>query len=222
MLFTRYGDALRRHWHLAAVLSALGALLLGFVAWRQPPLYRADLRLLVTFGAQTDPVGSPPGAVTADTDAGRRLMASRVRGYTQKAGSRAVLRAVIVSLRLPYRPDDLAGRVLASTPLDTRFIDISVLDADPRRAVAVGDAIAAELGGIATAETSAAPSAPLMISVDRPPTVLAGPIRRPWPAYALGGLLGGFVMGVGFATLRTELAAGRAKRVPVGTRTHGG
>ena len=192
----RYGQALRRHWPTIGVLSALGAFLLGAVAVRQPPRYEADLRLAASVRAPTAPAEAPA--------ADGRLVESRVRAYTQKATSRPVLAAVGARLGLPDRPQELAGHVRALTPLGTTFIDIAVVDTDPRRAARIGEAIAAELSGLAAGERSATP---LRITVDRPPAVPSEPLPRPWPRYALGGLLGGLALGAALALLRTELAS---------------
>jgi hypothetical protein len=184
-------------------------LLLGLVAWWQPSVYQSDLRLLVSFRAATDQGAGPPGMVTADSDAARRLTESRVRSYTQKAASPAVTRAVVAALRLPESPDEIGAEIAASTPLDTTYIDISVRDRNRRRAVLIGNAVAAELIRLANAEKPPpAPAAPLGISIAVPPSVPDRPVPRFWPGYVAGGLAGGFAIGVGLATLRIERNAG--------------
>jgi capsular polysaccharide biosynthesis protein len=203
MYIVRYAQAGRRHWRIVVVSMILWVLLLSVVAFCDHPLYQADLRLLASIGAPT----LPEGAVVADTEADRQLVESRVRAYTQTATSRAVLQAVVTKLHLGDKPDELAGNVSASTPLDTTFIDVSVLDPDPRRAVLLDDAIGAELIRIAETRVATARVTPLTISVDRPASVSTDPVPRFWLTYLGGGLLGGLSMGIGFATLSALLAA---------------
>jgi polysaccharide biosynthesis transport protein len=194
-----YRAALRGNWRLLAALSVLTALVAGLLAWAQQPAYRAQLQLLVSFRGAA---AGPPGAVPGDSDTARRLSESRVRSYTQKATSAAVLRAVIRNLRLSRPADDLAAEIDAWTPLDTTYIDISVRDDNAERAVRIGNAVAAELIRLADEEKPPPPPVPVLsIAVAAPPSVQDGPTRPFWPGYAAGGAVAGFAVGLGLAVL---------------------
>jgi capsular polysaccharide biosynthesis protein len=201
MFAAGYRAALPGSWRLVGVLSVLTALIAGLLAWAQPPTYRAQLRLIVSFHGAA---GGPPGAVPGDSDTARRLSESRVRSYTRGATSAAVLRAVIRSLRLSRSAGDLAAEIDAWTPLDTTYIDISVRDDNAERALRIGNAIAAELIRLAEAEKPPPPPVPVLsIAVAAPPSVPDGPARPFWPGYAAGGAVAGFAMGLGLALLWT-------------------
>lgn len=215
MLPIHHGAAVRKYWPLEAVLSILGAMLLSAVMWGQKPLYQADVRLIVTFAAvhldATSLQMSSPE---------QRLAMARVRNYSRRAASPDVARAVIAKLRLPYVPAELSDRIHASTPLNTRYIEISVADTDRRRAARICDAVAAQLGAAARAETARAqkatptgakpPASGLAITIDKR-VATTGPNRQYRWAYPVGGLLGGLVVGVGCAMLLAELAARRRR-----------
>ncbi len=198
MSLAPYARAARQHWRLVVASAALGGLLLGLVALRQPPLYQADLRLHA---------GLAPAAGNED----RVLMESRVRGYAQQATSPAVLQAVIAALRLPYPPGTLAREIFASTPLDTIVIDISVRDTDPNRAASIDNAVAEALRELATAERT---PAHLTFSVDHPALVPAHPLRQFPLGYPIGGIIGGALIGIGLGTLRTRLVPRRMAPAP--------
>jgi len=193
MSLAPYVRTARQHWRLVVASAALGGLLLGLVALRQPPLYQADLRLLAALA---------PTAPFED----RTLMESRVRAYAQQATSPAVLQAVIAELRLPYPPGTLAGEIFASTPLNTIVIDISVRDTDPNRAASIDNAVAKALAELAAAERSAAP---LAFSAEHPALVPAHPMRQFPLGYPIGGILGGALIGIGLGTLRPRRVPGK-------------
>lgn len=198
MFAATYGIALRRYWRLVVLASALTGLLAGLFAGIQPASYQARLRLLASFGGVAT---WPSGAVPGDSDAARRLSESRVRSYTQKATSTAVLHAVINDLRLSRSTADLAGDISAWTPLDTTFINISVRDSNAQRAVQIGNAIATELIHLADTEKTP-PNVPVLdLTLATAPSVPDGAVRPFWPGYAIGGALAGFAAGLGLAML---------------------
>lgn len=188
----------RTYWPVPVALSVVGLVLLTLVGWQRHTTYQADIRLLATFD---DP--SPDAGVPAAAD--DRLEMFRVRGYTQRAASPTVARVVADSLRMDVDPDELAARVHALTPLDTRYIDISFRHDNPIVAVRVCNSIAAELRRLVSIETPG-PSVPTMSLSVVEPSVVARPVRSPGWIYPVAGLVGGLVMGLGSAALWAEHA----------------
>jgi succinoglycan biosynthesis transport protein ExoP len=200
--------AVRGYWPGVLVFALLGAALVGTVAREQPEDYRSHLRLLVFFGPISAPRDPSASVVAARLHVAPRLVELHARRYAQMVDDPTVLRGAIAKLRLPYSPGELAGRVSALTPLNTTYVEVNVTDADPRRAVRIGDAVASQLATIVDRDRISGALGPLAprLFMDRRPVVTAGPVGRPWQPYAVAGLVGGFLLGTGLAALRLQLA----------------
>ena len=199
-----YLKAIGGHWRLVVIVMVASAALFGTLAWAQRPMHQAEMRLVVGFG------GLVPAPASSAETAGRlgieqALVESRVRTYTQVTSTTRVTGPVVANLRLPYSPDDLATRVRAWSPLHSTVIDVVVVDADPERAIAICDAIAATLQEMARREDQSASiaAAPDILVVVRA-TVARESGRRWWGLHLVGGLVGGFAIGVGLASLLVE------------------
>jgi capsular polysaccharide biosynthesis protein len=198
-----YVDAVRGHWRIVTVVAVLGAAIFGTLARTQEPVHRAEMRLLVTFGTAVPAPDAPSSAdAAARLGVDRRLVEARVRTYVQLANDASVTGPVVADLRLPYSPVELSGRIRASSPLDSVVIDIVVRDADPARAVAICDAVAAELVEIARGEDQ---SAGILAAPDIRAAGAAIVARESdriwWGWHVVGGMIGGFAIGVGLAML---------------------
>jgi polysaccharide biosynthesis transport protein len=196
-----YARAVRGHWGTVLVFVVLGAALLGAYSWHRPDLYRSHTRVLLSYQNQAD-----PGGEAAPADQG--LVRLTTRTYTQLATSAAVLREVSLALRLPYSPEQLTSEVVAVTPVGTTFIDITVVDRDPRRAAHICAAIGDRLTAAANRDRLTASPASLVpeVLVIAPPPVPRRPIAS-WPvAYPVTGALAGFLLGAGLCALRWQLA----------------
>ncbi|GAB3072801.1 YveK family protein [Micromonospora schwarzwaldensis] len=209
MDLARYRDAIRRRWPIVVASALLGGVVTGVPAARHDPAYRAETRLGVTFAADGS---AEPQPRPSEEEAGR-LMQRRVKTYATMMNTPRLTRPVIDALRLPYAPDALAGRIVASSTVDTLIIDVAVTDREPGTAAAVANGLADELQRIARRDL---PPAGLglkaHVAVLRP----AVPPRRPepdhWPLRAAGGVLGGLAIGVGVAFVLAHRRAG----TPVG------
>lgn len=177
-------------------LTLLCGALTGVLAERRPPVYRAETQMLVTFAAEKSaaPQPRPPA------DEAGRLMQRRVKTYATMMNTPRLTRPVIDSLGLPYTTDDLAGRVVASSTVDSLAIDVAVTDRSAGTAAAIAAALAAELQRIAARDL---PPAGLGLKAHVAVVRAAAPPQRPepvrWQWYAAGGALGGLAVGAGIA-----------------------
>jgi capsular polysaccharide biosynthesis protein len=197
-------NAVRGHWRLVVVMAVAGAAIFGSLALVQRPEYRAEMRILVAFGSIV-PAGTSSVDVAARLGVDRRLVESRVRTYAQQLSSPIVTDPIVTNLQLPYSPDELGGQIRALSPLNSTFIDVVVVDRDPVRVLAICDAIAAVLADIARREDRSASivAAPDILVVDRA-TVARETNRIWWGLHLVGGMVGGFAIGVGLASLLAE------------------
>jgi capsular exopolysaccharide synthesis family protein len=130
-----------------------------------------------------------------------------VQSYVKTVASPIVLQPVIDALGLEISSDELAGRVKASTDLNTVLIDISVMDGSPVQAAAIADAIANSLikaiNSLESPKTGG--SSPVSLSIIKPAEAPEAP-SAPNTRLDLGlGLLVGLLIGVGLTTVRTLL-----------------
>jgi succinoglycan biosynthesis transport protein ExoP len=128
--------AIVRPWLPLLVLSVLiGGGVAFVVSSLLPKTYEAKATLIV---------GQSLSA--ANPDINQLLVSQRLSTtYAAVATSRPRLDAVIKELQLGVGSDDLARRVQADAPLDSTLLTISAQDADPARAAAIANALAAQL-----------------------------------------------------------------------------
>jgi non-specific protein-tyrosine kinase len=191
-----FGRLLRRRWHTVAVLAVTGLAIAGVATAATAAVYRASAQVFVSL---RDTGGGTSSAYL--------FSQRRVASYVKIANSPAVTRPVIQRLALDLTPEQLAGRIHASTPPDTVLIDISVRDREPSRARDVANAVAAQFAqvvGSLEAPGRGMP-APVTVTVVRPAELPVTPVApRPVVNLTLGLVLG-LALGIGVATLRQLL-----------------
>ncbi|MEU4814681.1 lipopolysaccharide biosynthesis protein [Micromonospora aurantiaca] len=189
-------DTIGRRWPIVLALTLLCGAFTGVLAERRPPVYRAETQMVVTFAVEKSaaPQPRPPA------DEAGRLMQRRVKTYATMMNTPRLTRPVIDSLGLPYTTDDLAGRVVASSTVNSLAIDVAVTDRSAGTAAAIAAALAAELQRIAERDLPPAGlglKAHVAVVRAAVPPPRSEPVRWQW--YALGGALGGLALGVGIA-----------------------
>ncbi|MEH0821732.1 MULTISPECIES: YveK family protein [unclassified Micromonospora] len=205
MDLAHFRDTIGRRWPIVLALTLLCGALTGVLAERRPPVYRAETQMVVTFAAEKSaaPQPRPPA------DEAGRLMQRRVKTYATMMNTPRLTRPVIDSLGLPYTTDDLAGRVVASSTVDSLAIDVAVTDRSAGTAAAIAAALAAELQRIAERDL---PPAGLGLKAHVAVVRAAAPPPRPepvrWQWYAAGGALGGLAVGAGIALVLGYRRAG--------------
>lgn len=139
---------------------------------------------------------------------GNNFSQARVQSYVEIVDSPAVLQPVVDTLGLALTAEDLAGKVTASTQLNTVLINISVADQSPVQAAAIAQAVATSL--ISTVDSLEKPkvgsgTSPVGLSVIKPAIAPSAPSAPNTKLNLLLGLLAGLAAGFGTAVLRSLL-----------------
>ncbi|MBN1641272.1 MAG: polysaccharide biosynthesis tyrosine autokinase, partial [Anaerolineae bacterium] len=130
----RYAALVVRWWWLIALCAVVGAATVYLVSAHAAPVYSASTTLLVR--------QAPTGGGGSDYTA--LLTSERLaRTYSEMLTGRPVLSAVIAELGLDATPGALAGRVSVELVGDTQLLRVSAEDADPARAAAIANGVAA-------------------------------------------------------------------------------
>ncbi|MFJ2550892.1 polysaccharide biosynthesis tyrosine autokinase [Microbacterium sp. NPDC087591] len=196
-----YIRILQKNWIAILVLLLVGLAGGGAYAYLQAPKYVTSTQLYVSVRTE--------GAATGDLVQGTTFARQMVTSYVDTIGTALVLDPVIEELGLDMTARQLAGRISASTPLNTVMINISVTDTDPKRAAAIADQTAISFTD-AVQNTLERPAveggvSPVHVTVTNPAAVPTTPSSPNIPLLiVIGGLLG-LAVGVGFAVLRTVL-----------------
>ena len=203
-------SALRRRWLLALVCCVLvvgGAVGATAAATKT---YATTLRAFVSANSADPQVGGPYQ--------GSLLAQSQVQSYAAIVTSPAVTRPVIQQLRLPLRPDQLAGMISAKVPLNTVLIDITVTDESATRARDIANAVGAQFSGVVKNLQGSAGAPAVNVTVVQPADTPSSPVSPRPVINLLLGLFVGVALGVGAAVLRESLAR---RRSAVSERTSG-
>jgi tyrosine-protein kinase len=199
MTIAQYLRLLREQWIVVLLLTLFGALGAGAYTITATPVYQADTQLFVSTSTQNGDL--------AEMTQGSTFTQARVKSYAELISSPRVLEPVIRQLSLNTTPDQLAGQVTATSPLDTVLLDVTVTDTSPSRAAAIANSISTQFPALVNAlETPDRQLAsPVKVSITRaaiPPSTPVSPRRT--LNLALGVLVG-LGLGIGVAVLRDSL-----------------
>lgn len=193
-----YLAALRKHWLVVAVLAVLG--FGAAYAWSQtlPPSYRTTSSVYVTV-PQTTSVG--------ELVQGSTYAQASIESYAQLATKPYVLDPVIDRLDLDTDARSLARSVTATSPLNSKILEISAVAGDPDKAAAIANAVSSQLAtAVEDLEGEGADGAPnveiTLVAQAAPPSYAFSPNTR---LNAATGLAAGLVLGVVLALARTVL-----------------
>jgi capsular exopolysaccharide synthesis family protein len=198
MTLTQYLRVLRQQWLVVALLAVLGLGGAAAYTYRQVPIYSAQTQLFISVRSQQTDV--------SELSQGSTFTQQRVKSYADLVTSPMITRQVITDLRLPYSPEQLAGEISASSPLDTVLLEISVADTNPTRAAAIANAVGREFPDfVATLENPGSQGAsPVKVSTTRQAEVPTAPVSPRIPLNLALGLIVGLGLGVGAAVLRDQ------------------
>lgn len=164
-------NATRRHalWLAIALLVGLAIGAAGTAVAH--PRYQATTRLFVSTNA---------AASATDLNQGGDFSQQIVKSYADVASSAYVLDPVIQNLQLGVTSDDLADDVVATAPLNTSVVNVTVTDLEPKRAARIANAIAEQLKSAVHVLTPATGSGQALVTVTqiqpaRPPSSQSSP-----------------------------------------------
>src|SRR5688500_503087 len=89
------------------------------------PIYRAQARLFASADDGANVTAAVQGSLFAQ---------QRVKSYADIVDSPVLTQAVIDELGLSVTPEELAGRLSASAPIETVLLNITALDPSPEQA----------------------------------------------------------------------------------------
>ncbi|WP_416417131.1 polysaccharide biosynthesis tyrosine autokinase [Paenarthrobacter aromaticivorans] len=188
----------RRNWVLLVAATLLGLALGGAASLAARPTYTADTQLFVAIQSS--------GSVQ-ELQQGNTFSQARVQSYVRTVTSPVVLQPAIDALGLQIAPEDLAGRIKASTDPNTVLINISASDNSPVQAAAIAQAVAASM--IQAVDSLEKPkgggTSPVSLSVIKPAKAPSSPSAPNTRLNLVIGLLVGLTAGLGAAVLRNAL-----------------
>lgn len=162
------------------------------------PTYTAETQLFVAIQGS--------GSIQ-ELQQGNTFGQSRVQSYVKTIDSPVVLQPALDSLGLAESAEDLAGRVKATSDINTVLISIAVNDNSPVQAAALAQAIASSL--IKTVDNLEKPKSggisPVSMSVIKPAKAPVSPSSPNTKLNLLLGLAAGLVSGIGAAVIRSVL-----------------
>ena len=194
-----YIRILRKSWVLILVLTLVGVVIATAYSLLKAPEYSASSKVFVS----TQTTGSAGELAQSNS-----FSVQRVKTYSDLVQTPAVLDQVRHDLGIDLTVDELAELIMASAPLDTSIIDITVTDTDPIRAADIADATAASLS--AAVESLERPkddalAIPIKLTQVQQAVASEVPVSPNIPLNLALGALIGLAVGVGLAVLRETL-----------------
>ena len=199
MELLQYWRLIVQNRYVIIATTLLGVITAAIVTFTTTPTYQSEAEIFVSTPASTLDISA--------LATGSSFSQQRVKSYAQIVNSPLTLEPVIQSLNLKTTPEELSKAIVASAPLDTVLIHLTVTDIDPQRASDIANAVAEQFSlTVAELELHG-------IGVDSP--VKVSTVKQAIPAsapsspkksinFALGLLLG-FGAGIGIASLRKLL-----------------
>lgn len=194
-----YFRVLRKGWWVIAAITLLGVGAATGFSVLQTPTYSATAKVFVS----TQSAGT-----VSDLVQGNAFSVQRVRTYSDLVSTPLVLIPVIRQLDLDITPELLAEQIVASAPLDTSIIAITVTDTDPEQAAAIANSASQNLATVVQdVETPALDESisPVKLTRAQEATVPAFPVSPRIPLNLAIGAAAGLILGIIVAVLRETL-----------------
>ncbi|MEY9964989.1 capsular exopolysaccharide synthesis family protein [Streptacidiphilus sp. MAP12-16] len=192
-----YVRVLRERWRIVIACLVIGLAAAAAAVALTPRTYTAHAQLFVA----TSDVNS------ANAYQGGLFSQERVQSYTQIIDSPSVINGVIATLGLHTTPEQLAGQISATAPLDTVLIDIKVTDTSPQQAQAIANATASQFTTfVAGIEPTSPNGVPLVkVSAVGPSVAPTAPTSPQSTLYLGIGAVVGLALGVSGALVRAAV-----------------
>ncbi|WP_434618322.1 polysaccharide biosynthesis tyrosine autokinase [Arthrobacter sp. A5] len=193
-----YLGIVRRSWILILSITLVGLLAGAAASYLVKPTYTAETQLFVAI---------QNSGTVQELQQGNTFSQARVQSYVKTVATPVVLQPAIDSLGLDMTASQLAGKIKATTDLNTVLITISVADGSPVQAAAIAQAVSSSL--IKAVDTLERPDtssqSPVKLSIITPASAPAAPSSPNTKLNLALGLLVGLALGLGAAVLRTTL-----------------
>jgi capsular exopolysaccharide synthesis family protein len=193
-----YLRVVRAYWRGVTVLVLLGVVAAAGFSLVQPKVYQADAAGFVSAGTSTN---------AGEASVGDTLAKSRATSYVDLATSRATAQDVIDELGLKVAPASLIGSITVTQPLDTVLIKVGARAATPREAQQLADAwVRALKHQVDQVENPTGTSTQALRVVPIESAALPAQPVSPNTKRNVGlGFVGGLVLGIAYALLRSQL-----------------
>jgi succinoglycan biosynthesis transport protein ExoP len=194
-----YLRVLRKRWVLILAMTLVGVAAAAGATILTTPKYEASTLVYI----QVQSTGT-----VGELAQGSAFIQSQVKSFAEVVSTPRVLNSAITSLGLDESADQLAQSVVASAPIDTVNIEITVTRDSPQEAETIANAITAsfrEVVGEITTTTGTVPVSQVSVSVLRDATVPTKPISPNTFLNLALGLFIGLAIGLGLALLREVL-----------------
>lgn len=193
-----YIRVLRKGWILIVALVLLGVAVGAAASILKTPEYQATSKVFVSVQSA--------GSVSELTQGGN-FAQNQVKSYADVVTTPVVLQPVIASLGLKTDVSSLAGRISASSPLNTVIVEITATDTSPELAAKIANAVASSfentVGGLVAKNADGVN--PVKITLLQQAVVPSKPFTPNVPLNIGLGVLIGLVLGVGISLLRGVL-----------------
>jgi succinoglycan biosynthesis transport protein ExoP len=194
-----YLRILRKRWIIIVAATLLGTAASAAVTIATAPEYEASTLVYI----QVQSTGT-----VGELAQGSTFIQNQVKSFAEVVGTPRVLDSVITTLDLPDSAVGLAQSVVATAPLDTVNVKISVTRDDPMEAAEIANAVTAsfrEVVGDITASTGAVPTSQVTVSVLKDATTPLSPTSPNTPLNIVLGVIAGLAIGLTIAILREIL-----------------
>jgi non-specific protein-tyrosine kinase len=185
-----YYRLLLRNLPIVIATTLLGTIIAGLYSFLATPVYEAKIQLFVS---------TPSSALDISALVqGSSFSQQRVKSYAQVINGPETLNPVINQLHLNITADKLAKKVIATAPLDTVLINVTVSNTDPVLAANIANAIGRQFSSTAnTLESSDATAAgSIKVTMVKSAVVPSSPSS---PKKGINIILG-FILGLGLGT----------------------
>lgn len=135
---------------------------------------------------------------------GGSYISNRITSYPTLATTSKVLKPVIDDLGLDETVTDLAGQVTVTNPTNTAFVNIAVVDGDPKQAADIANSVAESLKNVIESDLYSGDKSPVKLSIVQKAQVPTSKSSPKTALYLAVGVVLGIIIGV-FAALIKDL-----------------
>ena len=192
--------------HLVTAIIACVVVVAGVSAYTflAPAKYTATAQTMATYNA------SDGGESIAQQSTGGSYISNQITSYPTLATTSKVLKPVIDDLGLDETVTDLAGQVTVTNPTNTAFVNIAVVDGDPKQAADIANSVAESLKNVIESDLYSGDKSPVKLSIVQKAQVPTSKSSPKTALYLAVGVVLGIIIGV--ASVITMLAIGQGSK----------